>query len=173
MWVWPSLQLLRTGKSHHFDTHIILLTSEMLKLPTPGEFSLILDHSTSHGLSQQLLGVSCSETYGSLTDESLGEENVFLITCSHTLFHSVFLKSSPPPTPPVMSHAFSLQCRQSILLASCRNIISLQPIARIVFLSIFQNISSAIHSLLWGYISDNLTLISTLPEWAGALMQKQ
>ena len=94
MWVWPSLQLLRTGKSHHFDTHIILLTSEMLKLPTPGEFSLILDHSTSHGLSQQLLGVSCSETYGSLTDESLGEENVFLITCSHTLFHSVFLKSS-------------------------------------------------------------------------------
>lgn len=103
MWVWPSLQLLRTGKSHHFGSHIIVLTFKMLKLPSPGEFSLILDHSTNRGLSQQLLGMSCSETYSSLTDQSLEEENVFLITCSHTLFHSVFLKSSPSP-PPVMSH---------------------------------------------------------------------
>ena len=132
MWVWPSLQLLRTGKSHHFGSHIIVLTFKMLKLPSPGEFSLILDHSTNRGLSQQLLGMSCSETYSSLTDQSLEEENVFLITCSHTLFHSVFFKSSPSP-PPVMSHTVSLQCRQGILLASCKNIISLQPITRIVF----------------------------------------
>lgn len=160
MWVWPSLQLLRTGKSP-FWLPSFLLTSEMLKTTNSWGILLILDHSTSHGLSQQLLGVSCSETYGSLTDESLGERNVFL-SLVVIPFSFCFLKVFPAPTPPVMSHALSLQCRQSILLASCRNVISLQPNAP--GLSSFpssQNISSAIHSLLWDYISDNLTLITT------------
>lgn len=46
-------------------------------LQSPGEFSFILDHSTRQWLSQQLAGLTCSETYGSPTDQSLGEENIF------------------------------------------------------------------------------------------------
>ena len=121
MSVWPSLQLLSVGESCHFCFHSALLTFEMLMLQSPREFSLILGHSTGHWLSQQLVGLTCSEPCSSPADESLGEENTLLITSSHTLFHPVFLNSFLFS---LMSHTLSLQCRQRIVLASCRNVFS-------------------------------------------------
>lgn len=93
----------------------------MLMLQSPRELSLILGHSTRHCLSQQSVGLTYSEPCSSAADESLGEENTLLITCSHTLFHPVFLKSFLFS---LMSHTLSLPGRQNIVLASCRNVFS-------------------------------------------------
>lgn len=121
MWVWPSLKLLSIRGPCHFCLHIALPTSMVLMSECPEEFSLTLNH-TRHWPSQETFGLTCSLRNLWFTHRSITRgKNTFLIICSHTLLHPVFLKSGLPS---LMSHLLFLQSKQSGLAASCKNIFS-------------------------------------------------